>query len=245
MMDFLRRLAPLRETDTSRAVAVRPARFAGENPLRSMASQAGSTQRQEDDEVSLSLDATLPKAATRSVAAVNAQRDSVARVTPTPGIARPLDIEPMRRNRDEGASPVHAPINTKATSSAQAPASALVMDVANPRTPVDQRGANSEHARPRGPEPQAAAAAIDAIPKLHGVAKSLFPAHVASPLSPSTIAQRAPQPQDDNQVVHVTIGRIDVVANTAPAPTSRRPAVPRQPTVTLADYLRAGTGSRR
>lgn len=244
MMDYLRRLAPPRETDTSRAVAMLPARFAGENPLWSMASQARSTQRRDDDETSLSLDATSPSAVANPVAAVAVQRDSVARVTPSPAIARPLDTEQMHRNKGAVASPIHSPIKTKATSPIRVPATALDMGVLVPKIPVDQRGANSEHARLRGPEPQAIAAVFDARPHFQGMVTAPSQPHVALPLSQSTIAQRTPQPRDDNQVVHVTIGRIDVVANTTPAPTPRRTAVPRQPTVTLADYLRAGNGSR-
>jgi hypothetical protein len=67
---------------------------------------------------------------------------------------------------------------------------------------------------------------------------------VALPLSQSILAQRTLQSRDDSQVVHVTIGRIDVVANTAPAPAVGRGPTPRQRTATLADYLRGG-GSRR
>jgi hypothetical protein len=68
---------------------------------------------------------------------------------------------------------------------------------------------------------------------------------VALPLSQSILAHRTLQSRDDSQVVHVSIGRIDVVANTAPAPATRRSPTPRQATVTLADYLRGGSGSRR
>ncbi|MEO5658408.1 MAG: hypothetical protein ABIQ90_01245 [Polaromonas sp.] len=65
-------------------------------------------------------------------------------------------------------------------------------------------------------------------------------------MSQSTLAQRALRSRDeDKQVVHVTIGRIDVVANAAPTPAVRRTQAPRQGTVTLADYLRGGKGSRQ
>jgi hypothetical protein len=59
------------------------------------------------------------------------------------------------------------------------------------------------------------------------------------------LAQRTLLSRDDSQVVHVTIGRIDVIAHTAPAPAVRRSPTPRQGTVTLADYLRGEDGSRR
>jgi acyl CoA:acetate/3-ketoacid CoA transferase beta subunit len=64
-------------------------------------------------------------------------------------------------------------------------------------------------------------------------------------LSPAILAQRAAQPGEDNQVVHVSIGRIDVVANVAPAPAAARTPKPRSGTVALADYLRGDNGSRR
>ena len=60
------------------------------------------------------------------------------------------------------------------------------------------------------------------------------------PLSQAVLAQRAPSSREENHVVHVTIGRIDVVANTAPAPAARTSPAPRQASVSLADYLRKG-----
>jgi hypothetical protein len=65
----------------------------------------------------------------------------------------------------------------------------------------------------------------------------------ASPLSSAALASRALQPRETNEVIHVSIGRIDGVANTTP-PAPRREPTRRQDTVTLADYLR-GNGARR
>jgi hypothetical protein len=183
-MDFLRRLAPRPEGDTTRAVAVLPSRFASESPLRATVGQARPVQRADDDEASLSLDATSPSAATHMLGA----------------------------RRDAGTS---------------------------------VRGTDSERARSTGPEQQGPATAFAAAHSPQGVAAPLVQLGVALPLSRAILAQRTLQSRDDSQEVHVTIGRIEVVANTAPAPAVRRSPTPRQATVTLADYLRGGNESRR
>lgn len=226
MMDFLRRLAPPRETDGTRAVAVLPSRFASESPLRATIDQARPAQGPDDDEASLSLDATSAPAATNALAA---QRHPVTGIQPSQAAPRPLGSEPPRRDKGKATSPTHAP--------AEAPD----IDVADPRAFQDRRGANSERARPTSPELQGLAASHG----LQGVAAPPAQPRVSLPLSESILAQRTLQSRDDGQVVHVTIGRIDVVANAAPAPAVRRSPTPRQGTVTLADYLRGGNGSRR
>ncbi len=76
-------------------------------------------------------------------------------------------------------------------------------------------------------------------PQVEGDARS----RPASPLSDAALASRAIRPRESEDVIHVSIGRVDVVANaTTPAP-RREPARARD-TVTLADYLR-GNGARR
>jgi len=266
-MDFLRRLAPPRETDATRAVAVLPSRFAIESPLRATIGQDRPAQRADDDETSLSLDATSPPAATNVLAA---QRHPITGVQPSP---RPDDDEtslsldatsppaatnalPTQRYPVTGVQPSQAaprPLGSgptrrhygKATSSTHALAEAPDIDVADRRAFQDRHGANSERARPAGPELQGFAAALPASYSLQGVAAPPAQPRVALPLSQSILAQRTLQSRDDSQVVHVTIGRIDVVANTAPAPVVRGSQTPRQGTVTLADYLRRGNGGRR
>ena len=238
MMDFLRRLAPPRETDASRAVAVLPSRFASESSLRVTIGHARPAQRPDDDEASLSLDATSASAATNVMAA---QRHPITSVQPSQAVPRPLGSGPTRRD------------NGKATSSTHAPAKAPDIDVADPRALQDRQGANPERARPAGPELLGPTTALEASHGTQGVAAAPAqprvapPAQprVALPLSQAILAQRTLQSRDDGQVVHVTIGRIDVVANAAPAPAVRRCPTRRQGTVTLADYLRGGNGSRR
>ena len=204
MMDFLRRLAPTRDTDATRAVAVLPSRFASERPLRA------------------------------AIDAFAAQRPPVAGVQPSQVVPRPLGSGPAGRH------------DGKAPSSTYAPAEAPDIDVADPRAFQDRHGANSERVRPTSPQLQARATALPGSHGLQGVAAPSPHPRVASPLSESILAQRTLQSRDDDsQVVHVTIGRIDVVANTAPAPAVRRSPTPRRGTVTLADYLRGGNGSRR
>ncbi|MDB5940245.1 MAG: hypothetical protein JWP77_2609 [Polaromonas sp.] len=70
------------------------------------------------------------------------------------------------------------------------------------------------------------------------------PAQEAWPLSDASLAQRVHRSQDDGPTVHVTIGRIEVAAHTTSAPAPQRGLAPRQPSVTLADYLRGSPGSR-
>ena len=63
-------------------------------------------------------------------------------------------------------------------------------------------------------------------------------APILMPLSAAAVAERATSTHDGESVVHVTIGRIDVVANTQPPSTSKRIPVSRGASVPLSDYLR-------
>ena len=242
MMDFLRRLAPRRETDVTRAFAVLPARFASENPLQATLGQGRPAQHPDDDEASLSPDAALPPAANDTLAAQPHRAPNFQPFQTTP---RPFASEPTRRDNGKATSPIHAATNEKATSLPFAPAEAPGIHVVNPRVVQDRHGANLERAKPASPERQDRAAALATSPGLQVVAAPLTQARVTLPLSQAILAQRTPQSRDNSQVVHVTIGRIDVVANTAPAPAARRSPAPRQGTVTLADYLRGSHGGRQ
>jgi hypothetical protein len=241
MMDFLRRLAPPRETDATRAFAVLPSRFASENPLQATMGQVRPAQRPDDDEASLSPDAALPPAANNTLAG---QRPPVTSVQPSQAAPRPLANEPTRRDNEKASSPTHVPANEKATSPAYAPAEAPRIHVASSPVFKDMHEENPERARPAIPEPMSLATPA-ATHSLQNVTAPPAQARVALPLSQAILAQRTLQSRDDSQVVHVTIGRIDVVANTAPAPAVRRSPAPRQGTVTLADYLRGSHGGRQ
>ena len=229
MMDFLRRLAPRRESDATQAVALLPSRFANESPLRAMLGQARPAQRLDEDEASLSFDTSEPPAATNTS---EAQDRPVTGVQPAHATPRPLGIEPTHRD------------NGKAASSTHAPAEAPHIPGADPRASQHRQGV-ADRARPTSPELHDLVAPLAASPGLQAVTAPPTQPHVTLPLSQAALAQRTLQSRDDGQVVHVTIGRIDVVASTAPAPVARRNPTPREPTVTLSDYLRGSNGSRR
>lgn len=227
-MDFLRRLAPARATDATRAVAVLPSRFASESPLRAALGQVRPAQRLNEDETPLSVDPAEPSAESNSLAA---QRHPVTGVQPSHATPHPLANEFTHRDSGKMASLAAA---------TEAPD----VDVADPRAMPYRQGAVFSRASPARLEVQGLAALV-ASPAFQAVTTPAAPARVTSPLSQAALAQRTLQPQDDSQVVHVTIGRIDVLASTAPAPVARRNPAPREATVTLADYLRTGNGGRR
>lgn len=240
-MDFLRRLALPRETDVTRAFAVLPSRFAGGNPLQATMDQDRPAQHPDDGEAWLLPDAASAPALIKTVAAGSHPATSFTSSQTAPG---PLAGEPPRRDNEKAASPVHAPAHGKAASPDSAPAEAAGIHIADPLAFTHRHGENPERARPASPERQNLTAATAVSPGLQVVTAPPAQARVTLPLSQAILAQRTPQSRDNSQVVHVTIGRIEVVANTVPAPAARRNPAPRQATVTLADYLRRGHGSR-
>lgn len=257
MMDFLRRLAPPRETDATRAVAVLPSRFASEGPLRNTADQAGSCQRPEDDLASLAVDASsvsarhadsgsetqgfiVPSPAANTLThAAAALRHASSGKQPPQTTPRPLDalgaLDVWPTQRDIG----------KAALPPRLRAGEYNIDAADPFTLQDQDGANSKRLPSASGDLRGPAKARNANRILQDVAAPPGRPSAALPLSQAALAQRTNNARDDSQVVHVTIGRIDVVANTAPAPAVRRNPTPRQATVTLGDYLRGGKGARQ
>lgn len=240
-MDFLRRLAPPRDTDASRALAVLPSRFAGGNPLQATVARDRPAQHPDDDEASLSHDVASPPAVNDTL---STQRKRVTGVQPSQAPSRPLADKPAQSEDVKAASPLHAPANRKVTSPAFAPAEAPVIHVADSLPFKHRHGENPERPRPTSPERQGLAAGRASSPALQAAIAPPAQARAALPLSQALLAQRKLASRDDSQVVHVTIGRIEVVANTAAAPASRRSPAPRQATVTLADYLNGGHGSR-
>jgi len=242
MMDFLRRLAPPRETDPARAVAVLPSRFASEMPLRVTVGQPQHVHHVDEDEASLTPETSSVPAV---ISAFATPRHSVADVRPSQAVLLPLGSELPRRGKKKAISPTPKP--------AELPN----VDAAEPRQWQDQQGVNSERAQPINPELRVLSVSlpathvfqsVNAPPDSDGpqmVAAPPAQSRPASPLSQGILTQRTLQSRDDNQVVHVTIGRIDVVASAAPAPAARRSPTSRQATVPLAEYLRGGSGSRR
>lgn len=243
MMDFLRRLAPAGETDATRAVAVLPSRYASKSPLLATVSQElGHDQpdQSHDDGVRYAPDAASPLATHNTEAA---QGHRVTSSHPSQTTARPLAGEPSRFD------------NERVISSAYTPAEA-------PRThPADlgelqyRQAKNLQRDKLTTPKQQGLASTPAAPYTLHNVTAPPAAAHplhqssappaqarVTLPLSQAAIAQlRTLQSRDESPIVHVTIGRIDVVASTTPAPAATRSPPPRQATVTLADYLRNGS----
>ncbi|MGP1680171.1 MAG: hypothetical protein ACTS6J_23810 [Burkholderiales bacterium] len=278
MMDFLRRLAPLRETDTSRAVAVLPSRFDAGSPLQAAIGEAGPVQRIEDRDLSLQGD-TVPAsdgerkpvqhpARTRSArheapGALTAQSRSLPEDLP-PDASLPVPRELRLRGERQGAprasrspdaSPpeagemplLHAGRDAPQASRSPARHGPGDLDAASPLRAVPQRAQAGERAVNTAPSTVDADVAASAVFANQGKRSSAMPAgaaRVASPLSEASLAQRAGHARDENSVVHVTIGRIEVVANVVPATTARRSPATRPPTVALSDYLRGRGGVR-
>jgi hypothetical protein len=230
MMDFLRQLNPARETDAARALAVLPSRFSGLHPLQGIDDQARSGSIG-NDETSLWRQPGLPPDANPMAAA---QRPAAAAIPPAQATTIPQAGKPRQSENVQAMSPVAVP--AKASGAPEAPLFSAVQGRA---------GGNAGRARSASSQAMGPAAAVmAAMPALEQAGTPPAPAQEAWPLSDASLAQRVPRPQDDGPVVHVTIGRIEVVAHTAAAPAPARGPAPRQPSVTLADYLRGSHGGR-
>jgi hypothetical protein len=230
MMDFLRQLNPARETDAARAVAVLPSRFSGLHPLQGILEHAQPGQSPGDDETSPWPQAGLPPVA-RPMAA---QRPAAASHRPGQAVPIPLVGETMQGENEKALSP--SAITAKSPDAPEVPSS---------RTLQNRAGDNAERARPASAQATSPVTAVlPAIPAFQEASAPPVPAQEAWPLSDASLAQRVPRSQDDSPTVHVTIGRIEVVAHTASAPAPQRGPAPQQPSVTLADYLRGSPGSR-
>ena len=232
MMDFLHRLAPAHQSDATRAVAVLPSRFASESPLRASIAQDRPAEKAGDDEAAFAfaLEAISAPAANSALAA---PPRTVAADRPLQTAMQPPDSGPTQRDF------------VKAAALTAALAEAPQIDATQPPAFETQHGAKSEPARSTSPKLQRSVAALARSQDRENATSPTVQARVTLPLSESILAQRAHQSRDDKQVVHVTIGRIDVVAHPTPAPAVRHTPTPRQATVTLADYLRGDKGSRQ
>ena len=225
MMDFLRRLAPPREGDRSRAAGVLPARFASD-AYRLAVSTRGDAPSIFDDAPALPDERTTtshgPTAASEPPLPRRAQRTPVgpasaggppvasAPVATLQGL--PHESTPLVRPR-RGAADVDVPVpswrrdvgsafNELPVMQAQTMAIAAARPVSRPRT---------------------------------------------SPLSPNAVAAaRASPGEPPRPVIHITIDRIDVRAPAAP-PRAAESAKPRAaaPSLSLADYLQGNASPRR
>ena len=222
-MDFLRRLAPARTPDPTRAVALLPARFAHADPLRTPLDDARSPPGLEEDGAS-SRAANFASAVTAGAALGLASATSVQRAPTAPRL-------PQRGStRDENRSPTSS--RDSITGVARS-----VID-AEPNAARNQSSVNSAHANSELP-------ILAASYLVQGRQTLPVRACVAPPLSHAIQEVQPGQSPATDQVVHVTIGRIEVIAHNAPAPVVHARPAARQATVDLSDYLRGDQGSRR
>jgi hypothetical protein len=221
-MDFLKRLAPAREQEGSRAVAVLPSRFASLRPLRtSRAHWTPAEERTGGERESVALEQFDPVVPSRS--------DDSLRVVENRMAARDVDVAEPWRIR-QGPDP-----QVREGSDPERNISAPRVDNTEPRATSVAVSARSMPPARTAPMP------TRPVPR---------EAPPRAPISAASIAARERTMQGDTTVVHVTIDRIDVRAPSADRlaeqPAKRRKEPPR---VSLAEYLRgdrpAGGGSGR
>lgn len=238
MMDFARRLTPLRESDPTRAIAVLPSRFAGESPLR--ASIAAPAQR--DDSAAPLRPAPMPAsdaAALRSDASAHHAGD-VTRLrafSSSPVVASETDVA-----RPEAVAPtVSAAAAVALASSATSRAQPSVTSPLERLLPASKSVAMASVAAASGsrvvPPIDAGAPAFGAprFEPLQGATRQ--------PISGAAIASRGPVVKEARPIVHVTIDRIEVRAAAASAravPTARARVPSASPS--LGEYLRRRNG---
>ncbi len=230
-MDFLRQLAPARETDAARAVAVLPSRFSNPYPLQDSHDHSLPAQGLFDDRTLLASQAGWP-----SVANPGAVAHRLAAVFMLPGQVSPVPLAGQMMQQENEKSIPPAAGRERAIDALTAPSPHVIRNLA---------ADSAERVRPTLPQGTSPAAAeLTATPARQGASAPPAPARQAWPLSDARLAQRMPRPQDEGPVIHVTIGRIEVVAHTAPAQAPPRSPAPRQPSVTLAHYLRGSPEGR-
>ena len=218
MMDFARRLVPLRAADTTRAVAVLPSRFGSESPLQS--SPRPVPPRESESLVvpaTCAMEAThdaVPRRDAEWAGATEAGEQRVPASTPrtTHEASRPARLRradlPSRDSETPAPAPVAAPIIAAPERLHLPPAASLQLTEFGP-------------------------IAIATRPA----------AAIRAPLSEFALAERSAQTEEPRPIVHVTIDRIEVRAVAAPP----RPAPPPRsrsaaPSVSLGDYLRQRPG---
>jgi hypothetical protein len=229
MRDFLRRLAPRGADDATRAVAVLPSPYTGDAPLRALGDSHVQSRRNDEEATGFATDASF---AAEAIDTAPAQSHPVDGSEPLQGEHRVHGAATARQAQGQAASsmPLAFEGNRPGFAADQ------------PRSLKDPTAELDSTSRSAVPNVMSSRMAARGLPS---ATSSPAPARIAQPLSPSILAERTRHSRDENQVVHVTIGRIDVVAHTEPAPAVRRNPTPRQPTVTLADYLRGGKRSSR
>jgi hypothetical protein len=232
MMEFARRLAPLREGDATRATAALPSRFAAESPLRVAASP-----RVDDEQPVLETAAHAPTV-TRRVRAPDAPHAAAPEVD-----AATVVVAESRGDRSRQSSATPAPREHRAEAAELPAAPTRLVAQAQP------------HEAPAPHRVIAAVAAPDAVDAARASSVRQRPVQTANaaplgntngpavrhePMSAAALAARNSQPAEQRPIIHVTIDRIDVRAPAAPARPAPAPrARTATPTVSLGDYLRA------
>ena len=246
MMDFLRRLALPREGDTTRAVAALPSRFARESPLRSASVFPTGNPTDQDEGLPESWVAPSPPVGIQD----GGESAYVRRVASTKGVDRPgieqrvAGLPPL-----DMPGPARVPLVYQGHHESMTPRSPLRPQAAN--TESEDADQVSDPRSGRAQYPASAAFAAEAIAlsaPASGTRRAAAPLigapRPAAAMSEGALAARVTQPEEQEAVVHVSIGRIEVTAINSPAPARAASSRPPRNTVSLADYLRNGSGRR-
>lgn len=259
MMDFARRLAPVRDSESTRAVAAMHSRFESDGRVHGPLALANPVE------------AVGPVAQALSQPGARLVRAEAAATPPRSQAGPVRDPMDLPRTRP-AAEPLHAPL--------AAPVSVAHSElplVSSRQPALVPRGLREEAALPRPmqlPSQQAqwhTAPSVPAAAQPHpGPVPAAAPPHAAGPvraaavaatdtspdrlplgatphrpLSEAAVASRVSTAPAPRPVVRVSIDRIEVrapAAKPAPAPAPRARAA--APSVSLADYLRQGDAAR-
>lgn len=222
MMDFARRLEPAVVGDTSRAVAVLPARFGGAGPLR-------------DDAVGWPQEA----AAALAMSPQAVDRSSAARAAMQAHEPRDAAQQSRQPMRDADLACTYPGAADHAAAMFRSRVGAVSM--------LDPRMASSASERATGHHAAYSEAAENAVGSSAASPAVASPSTSArQPLSDAALAARNAQPAPaPRPIVHVTIDRIEVRAPAAPSkPTPAAAQRACAPSVSLGDYLRQRTPQR-
>jgi hypothetical protein len=234
MMNFARRLAPVRDTDATRAVAVLPSRYGGDEvlsahsraaPAGDGATRAGATRTDR-----VAGDGTAGTA--RRIAGAAPLRDEV-----------PAQRDQARPAPGRGNVPPSSAQDRGARASSQRPADAASSH-AGATTPTQATTASTPRSddrldAARAQPGYAAAVSIGTVHLTPSQAPAIAPRAARQPLSDAVLAELVARAGEPRPVVHVSIDRIEVRAPAAATPPAAAPRPRRTaPSVSLGEYLR-------